>query len=502
MTARTARIVAILAAMLLLAASCPTSAAMQWSGEDVGMTDASYTSPTWGYTVRWRNAEWTLDRQDSASGDDVLQLANDKAFVRYEGTAQFGDDPAACRKQLLATLTGIDGVSDLEIVPSSDGNLIWFQDDARADGLYIFRFDQNGSGGDWLAWLDCQSLVPGKSVLAISQIGPVDSFDLEHAQAQRVVRPRQSVFPYAEIGQADLGSWSWPVDCDAGQIEDQMDDAVFNDATPTPGMKYVLLQARYYNPMAGASASLAADASTLFLLDMNDVVYWPIAFRWSGDPADPTAAQQEIPQGAGADLVLVFEIPASATPSRLQNAILGQSTPTLADPLGCLRLRNGLAVQPHLEQWEQPNAREPQVSFVFAPDGTERGMVTWLDGTTDPSLGDVVLLDFTNTGQATWTIDPTNIIAENRFNQPQVLQWRPQTIELDADPAAPETPTLATGAIDLDPGQRVAIRFSFPANALGCSKVIYVAASNQYVPIGDGPCSAGGGAAPVLRTGR
>jgi hypothetical protein len=500
MTARTARIVAILAAILLLAAAWPTTTVAQWSGEDVGMTDASYTSPTWGYTVRWRSAEWTPNRQESSGGDDLLQLQNgNDGVIRYEGTATFGDDPAACRKQLLANLTGIDGVSDLEIVPNSDGDLIWFQDGARADGLYIFRFTQNGSGGDWLAWLDCQSLVPGKSVLAISQIGPVDSFDLEHAQAQRVVRPRQSVFPYADNDQ--VPSWTWPVDCNADQIEDQMDNAAFNDATPTPGMKYFLLQARYYNPLEGPNDPLAVDASTVFLLDMNDVVSWPIAFRWSGGPADPMTAQQTIPQGAGADLALVFEIPASATPSRLQNAVLGQSTPTLADPLGCLRLRNGLAVQPHLEEWEQPNAREPQVSFVFTPDGTEQGMVTWLDGATDPSQGDVALLEFTNTGQSTWTIDPTAVIAENRFNQPQVLQWRPQTIELDADPAAPGTPTPATGSIDLDPGQHVVIRFSFPANALGCSHLIY-SSEDQIVPLGDGPCSAGGGAQPILRTGR
>jgi hypothetical protein len=279
-----------------------------------------------------------------------------------------------------------------------------------------------------------------------------------------------------------------------------LDVATFGDASPTPGMKYVWLQARYYNPLEGSSGALAVDASTVFLLDTNDVVYWPIAFLWSGGPGDPKAEQQEIPPGNGADLALVFELPASATPSRLQNASLGKSTPTLADPLGCLRLRNGLSVLPHLEAWEPPNATEPQMSFVFTADGTEQGMATWLDGTTEPSLGDVVLLDFTNTGQAPWTIDPTAILAENRFNQPQVLQWRPQTIDLDADPAASGTPTAAAGPLVLDPGQHVVVRLTFPANALGCSKLIY-AAANQIVPLGDGPCSAGGGAAPIIRTG-
>jgi hypothetical protein len=494
MTSHAGRRWALLGVLLALIGCLP--AAAQWSDPNVGLTDASYVSPTWGYTVRWHSGEWTADRQESANGDDFLQLKNANGdLVRYEGTAQFGDDPAACRKQLLDDLTNVKGVGDLEIVPNSDGDLIWFERGGRAYGLYVFRFTQNGADADWVAWLDCQSLVPDKSVLAISQIGPVDSFDLSHAQAQRVIRSRQSIFPFAGNDQVSL--WNWPIDCDAGPIEGQMDEATFdNAASPTPGMKYFWVQTRFYNPV-GSSDPLTADASTIFLVDANDVVYWPVGFDWSGAAGDPHAAQQEIAPATGADLALIFELPAAADPARLQNAALGQNVPTLADVVGCMRPRNGLEVRP---QEGFPDTEEPQVSFVFAPDGTEQGMVAWLDGTTDPSLGDVVLLDFTNTGQSTWTIDPTRVIAENRFNQPQILQWRPQSIDLDADPASPGTPTAATGPIDLAPGQHVAIRFAFPANTIGCSKLIYVA-SRQIVPLGGGPCSAGGGAAPIVRTG-
>ena len=178
------------------------------------------------------------------------------------------------------------------------------------------------------------------------------------------------------------------------------------------------------------------------------------------------------------------------------DATATRGAPTLATPLGCLGLRNGLAVRPQQSLFE---TETPQVSFVFSPAGTEQARVVWLDGTTDPDRGDVVLLNVENTGQSAWTFDPAAIVAENRFNQPDLVQTRPVAVQA-GDPALPDAPVAVTAPVTLGPGDSVTLQLAYPAESVACSALI-LPTDQQIVPLGSGPCSAGGGAAPVIRTG-
>ena len=500
MVRRPARPLVHLLALLglaLLAALLPPAAAAQWSPDATGLTDASYTSPTFYYGVRWHTAEWKLDQQSAGAAGDLLQLrGSDGGAVRYIGTTQFGDDPGACRDASRQALDKTPGVSDVELLHDSDGRMIWFQNAAEAWGFYVFRLASGGRSADWLAWFDCQTIVPGSAVLSVSQVGPAATFDTSHQQATRVVPSFQSVLPHA-TADAPFG-WIWETDCwsDSQNLVDSGDGSPFTDAPPpAAGTTQAWYRLRWYQ-LADAGTAATVDADQIFLLDENDVVHWASRFNWSGDVTDPVSVSQTVAPGTGADLTLLFDLPEGTVPAQLFDATATQGAPTLATPIGCLGLRNGLAVRPQQSLFE---TETPQVSFVFGPAGTEQARVVWLDGATDPDRGDVVLLNVENTGQSAWTFDPAAIVAENRFNQPELVQNRPVAVQA-GDPALPDAPVAVTAPVTLGPGDWVTLEVTYPAGAVGCSSLILLT-DQQIVALGRGPCSAGGGAVPVIRTG-
>ena len=484
------RLAVALVALLLAAGALPAAGSAQWSPG--GLADAGYASPAYGFGVRWRSAEWQVDQQRSDAAGDLLQLADDAGnAVRYIGTDRYGDDPAACRADLLDTLGKVPNVSGVEPVRDSAGHLIWLENAAEAFGLYQFRLEDRF----WVAWLDCQTLVPGRAVLAVAQFGPADGgLAADHAQANRVVPTRQSALPYGDKDRPP--DWTWFRSCwsPPGALLDFGSGSPFPDAPATgPNPKWFRFHLYQRSGMDGPAAY---DAGAVVLIDTNDVVHHPVRFAWSGALADPDNPVQSFAPGEGADLTLLFDLPDGVLTSRVLTARSDASQKSRFENLECGDDRRGHPVRPlqveHL-------AGTSQVSFVVGPAGDELGMVTWLDATGDET-GDVALLRFANTGQSAWTFDPTAIVAEGGLGPGDGL-LPPNSVRGDADPVAPAAPSPVTGPITLDPGEETTLALAFPPQALACAH-LWLIADPQIIPLGDGPaCGGAGGAAPVIRTG-
>ena len=485
---------------LLLAALLPPAAAAQWSGK-FGLADASYTSPAFGFGVRWHTEEWSADQPTSdANGDLLLLRGPDGNIVRYLGTTALGDDPGACLDAQLASLKATGGVSEVTIAPAYPigSPRLWFRGDADAYGLFAFRRD----GRDWLAWFDCQTLVPGTATLAVSQVGPVDSFDNWLRQANRIVPDRRAVAPYSVAG--NPGGWLPIAFCWASDtLIDSGKGSPFADApAPAPGSEQQWFRLRWYQPEDRTDSSLQVDASAIFLLDTNDVVHWPTGYSWSGDATGTSGTAATVASGTGADLTLLFEVPTGTTAAQLFDANTTHGAPTLAFPIGCVANRNGDADGPH---WPQPDSwyGTSHVSFVLSPDGDEQGMVLWLDSASDHDRGSVVLLRFVNTGAGTWQVDPAAVSFGNNTMQGSSLS-SPDAILLGGDPADPGRDTVISGPVSLAPGEAQTLAFTFPDVDNPACGQLQMARDDQIIPLGNaaGLCGmGGGGTAAIIRTG-
>jgi hypothetical protein len=454
-----------------------------------GLTDQAYTSPSWDYAVRWRSAEWTVTEERSAGDTDILVLENvGGETVSYEGTDRFGDDPAACKRAALAELERAPGVSDVEVVPDDTGSLVWYEVGSRSYGLYVYRLQQNGGDGDWLMFVDCQSLVPGEATLLLKHVGPVDAYDFDHAQLHRVIPSRRSVFPWAELSESWTRGWRLANSyCfENGPVAEWIDDAALQSGDlPASGEKFFWMRLRFYNSVQ-AETDLVVDATEYVLVDTNGFRYRPDRFGWSAAPGPADAARQQIPPGGEASLNLVFEVPDDLDASALLAP--EPDRPTVSREIWCRSVPNGEALRP--EEVELPS-----VAFVFDRGSSELGMITWLDAADDAGGDALLLLRFTNTGADPWEIHPYDVLYENTFVTDPVIE-SPGSVSFEIDPELP-----VDDAITLAPGEETTIRYAFPTGWSTCTKISYVAAPGQLIGVGTGPCSGGAGARPVLRGG-
>lgn len=484
----TSRAVALMTLVFLAGVIPARGAATQWSIE--GLTDSVYTSPTWGYSVRWHAAEWATSDQQSSAGTDRFWLAKPSGeSVSYEGTDRFGEDTAACRRQALEDLGLTPGVSDVEVVPNDSGTLIWYEDPTRAYGLYVYRLQQGASDGDWLRFIDCQSLVPGEALLLLVHDGPADAYDVDHLQLGRVIPSRRSVYPAVEMtSQQGSGAW-WRLSgpsCSFAGVADSILDAQFANAQPAPDHKFVWVRLHFYNT-ALAQTPLTVDASHYVLVDRNDFRYPLRWFLWFGAPGPSDAAVQEIPPHTAVDLDIVFEIPASVEPGMLQKTSQDANQPAQGSFIHCWLFQNGEPVRPF-------EVREPQITFVFDRTTTELGMIAWIDAADDANGDALLLLRFTNTGSDDWEIRPYEVLFENTFDGPDGILEYPWSATFE------EFPDRAVNdVIDLAPGEETTIRYAFPTGWGNCTRIGYVAAPDQLVRIGHGPCSGSAGGRPRLR---
>jgi hypothetical protein len=148
------------------AASTPTA--------KTGVHGNSYTSPTFGYTLSWDPATWTVKDERLLEGYDGLELGTDRSNLFVEGITDYAGDPAACladARQQIAGRQGISAISDFQ----GPGRPI--PDEGGAKSFMVGYVATLPSGGTTsiVEFVQCRTIVPAKAVLELTwQVQDVD----------------------------------------------------------------------------------------------------------------------------------------------------------------------------------------------------------------------------------------------------------------------------------------------------------------------------------------
>jgi plastocyanin len=230
----------------------------------------TYTSPRFGYTVTWDDS-WFVASDESDGSGDYLALVNGTTSAVFAGFRD-GAGVTSCIASLITGL-GLAGLlEDVEPVIGDDGAAIRGEAGGHAYAAITgtTTFD-DGSTVALAAYLDCQPIVPGESLLSLVGFMPVELFAGQMPRLQTLLDG--VVMPGGDPG---------GVDDPTGTLED--DEGAAGEPAP------VFAAGRWRVAVAGAvrdesiePADLEAKAGKEWIVVVADVT------NWSDDDATFTA---------------------------------------------------------------------------------------------------------------------------------------------------------------------------------------------------------------------
>ncbi|MEA2594321.1 MAG: hypothetical protein QOF01_790 [Thermomicrobiales bacterium] len=150
-----------------------------------GVQGSTYRSPTYGYSVSWDDT-WTVAAETSADGSDLLQLNNGVSDVYFQSYGNYTGDPAACVASIAEQFPTRPGWSNVEPMRTAGGDPIAGGETTRAYAVYTFSYTVDAATTDYVEYLECRALVPGQSVLVVTQIAPRDAYP-EQVESMRAL---------------------------------------------------------------------------------------------------------------------------------------------------------------------------------------------------------------------------------------------------------------------------------------------------------------------------
>lgn len=100
----------------------------------------------------------------------MLVLYNSVSTVRFEAGRGSTGDVAKCLQEVAARLRGKPGVTAVDLLKGSDGQVLPGGDRSRAFVVFGFtRTSAEGEAEERVRRLECRTLVPGEAVLLIQQ---------------------------------------------------------------------------------------------------------------------------------------------------------------------------------------------------------------------------------------------------------------------------------------------------------------------------------------------
>jgi predicted metalloprotease len=149
----------------------------QGTETESGVSGNSYTSPTYGYSLTW-DTPWEVSGELSEDGLDQLQLTNGVSTVYFEGFEYTGNE-ASCLADAVVLLQNESGVSDYAQAQSETGPLEG-EDTFGTWAVYDLTYTaDDGTATPLTEFVICQSIVPGESMLQITQIVGTDAYNDE-----------------------------------------------------------------------------------------------------------------------------------------------------------------------------------------------------------------------------------------------------------------------------------------------------------------------------------
>ncbi len=172
-------------------AAAPAPAAAQAPPSTVevlgaGVEGNTYTSPSFGFSVSWDPAVWTLpeDAEYSEPGYDSLNLQADTGPIWITGTQAYGGDAATC---LVGEQTYYNdpslGISDWQVAVDANGAELTGTTENSAWGVFTNVYtdpdDPLAPPANYVDYIECVSLGDGESVVTFYAFAERDVYN-EH----------------------------------------------------------------------------------------------------------------------------------------------------------------------------------------------------------------------------------------------------------------------------------------------------------------------------------
>jgi hypothetical protein len=158
-----------------LIAPVPRTHAQQ---QQSALPDMRWVSPTWGFTVRWHSNEWSVAADESVDGADTLTLTDSlDNTVSFTGQRGVGGDADACLDEMVQSAQDTPGAVDFAIAQDEAGNPYEWRSPEQSYVVFLIRVPgEDGVLRDFVAYAECQTLVPGEAVFQRSYSGPPEVF--------------------------------------------------------------------------------------------------------------------------------------------------------------------------------------------------------------------------------------------------------------------------------------------------------------------------------------
>jgi endonuclease YncB( thermonuclease family) len=340
---------------VLLGALVPTASVGSAPAADIDGN--TYTSPTFGYTITWGDA-WFVIAEESNDGLDYLGLTNATTAAVFVGIPDSGG-ATACLSWLAVGLSASGVMEDPAPLRDGDGAVIRGTDGPHAFAAYSGTLTrEDGTAMEMAAYLDCQPMVSGESLLSLVAVMPIETFDgqlpLVRALLAGVVLPGgdQATAPDITTSSVDIGDDSGPGEpapvfvsrrwrvAVAATVRDQEIEAAGLEANP--GKDWLVVVADVTNWSEDDGVFAGEDLGIAFAGDDRRFAVAPSSSDAVAQTleleVDDLAAGIEIEAGETVRLALVFQVPRGQQGPRLHGLM---SEPGL--PLNDDGVADGLA---------------------------------------------------------------------------------------------------------------------------------------------------------------
>src|SRR4051812_4103574 len=172
--------------LILAVTSCVASVLTGLASRaEQSLHDSVYISPTWGFSVRWYDDEWTVDQQTTSDGVDTLWLTDSMGnAVGFEGRAGYSGDARACLDDLVSAVQETTDAGDAVVATDESDRPFKIFHPWRSWTVLLVpvQADDQASPVDQLVYLDCRTLVPDEAVFIRYFVAPAETFSDELPQ--------------------------------------------------------------------------------------------------------------------------------------------------------------------------------------------------------------------------------------------------------------------------------------------------------------------------------